>query len=265
LEYSNDNPVVPINPNINYDKVEEMNTNYNYSDEKILKEYQSIMGHVMYIMVCTRPDIAYAVSKFSRYLQKPTAFHLKGVKLLVRYLYNTRHLCLTFCRKNTGEYAYRLEAYADSDWAADIKTRRSHTGGLITLGKTPVMWLSTLQPTVSISSAEAEIKALKEVTRNVLWLRHLILDTGLIKILTPISIYEDNQSTIQMVSNPEVSIKNRHTDIAYRFITENINEFNTIKLIWIQSENNPADMFTKSLREAHFLSLQRLLYQNNQS
>ena len=258
LERAN-GPSVPINHTINYDKVELFNTDYKHTSPEILKEYQSLLGHLMYIMVSTRPDIAYAVSKFAQYLQQPTAFHLHGVKNLVKYIYTTRNLSLMYKRK-TRFSDYSLVAFADSDWATDIKNRRSHTGGLLTLGNTPIMWISTLQTTVSLSSAEAEIKALKEVVRNVLWIRQLIMDTKLIRNLPSTTIFEDNQATIRMVSNPEVSIQNRHTDIAYRFITENITQFRTISLQWIPTHNNVADMFTKPLNPQLFAQLRDTLY-----
>jgi len=226
-------------------------------DQKSL--FRSIVGAVMFIMLTTRPDIAFAVTTLARFLSNPLSLHLAAAKHLVRYLRFTREYALEYHRMSWFEYIVR--AYSDSDWGANLDTRRSHTGGAIFLGIHLIIWMSNVQPTVSLSSAEAEVNALKEVVKFVLWVRRMLEEFNVFQTPLPATpVYEDNQAALQIAMNPEVSKRNRHFDMAYHFIRENIADFKTIKLVWIDSMNNWADLFTKALAFDAFYRFISLLF-----
>ncbi|MCO5555992.1 hypothetical protein L7F22_009536 [Adiantum nelumboides] len=97
------------------------------SDEKKVEmtkvPYSSVIGSLMYAMICTRPDIAYAVGVVSRYMSKPGKNHCKAVKGIMYYLDGTRNVCICF-----GSKGACVEGYTDADYAGDMNKRRSTSG-----------------------------------------------------------------------------------------------------------------------------------------
>jgi hypothetical protein len=77
--------------------------------------YSSAVGSLMYAMVCTRPDLSYAMSLVSRYMSNPGKEHWRAVEWIFRYLRGTTDHCLKFRRTDKG-----LIGYVDSDYAGDL-------------------------------------------------------------------------------------------------------------------------------------------------
>ena len=137
--------------------------------------YASAVGSLMYVMVCTRPDLAHAVSVVSRFMGEPGREHWQAVKRIFRYLRGTSDVGLIY----GGDTQCLVTGYSDSDYAGDVDTRRSMTGYVFTLGGSVVSWKATLQPTVTLSTTEAEYMALTEAAKEVIWLKGLVSDLGL--------------------------------------------------------------------------------------
>ncbi|XP_047326500.1 secreted RxLR effector protein 161-like [Impatiens glandulifera] len=125
--------------------------------------YASAMGSLMYVMVCTRPDISYSVSVVSNFMSRPSKEHWKAVKRIFRYLRGTSDVGLIYGSNNQC----LVIGYSDLDYAADINGRRSMTGYVYTLGDFVVSWKATLQSTVTLSTTDAEYMALTEETKEV--------------------------------------------------------------------------------------------------
>ncbi|RVW79299.1 Retrovirus-related Pol polyprotein from transposon TNT 1-94 [Vitis vinifera] len=123
--------------------------------------YASAVGSLMYAMVCTRPDIAYAVGVVSRFLSNPGRHHWEAVKWIMRYLRGTSKLKLTF-----GSGKPILVGYIDSDMVGDVDNRRSTSGYLMTFSGGAVSWQSRLQKCVALSTTEAEYIAAAEAYNN---------------------------------------------------------------------------------------------------
>ena len=85
------------------------------------KKYQSVVASLMYLSVCTRPDIAYAVGTLARYSSKPGKSHWASVKRVLRYLKGTTHHGIIF----KGEESGKLVGYSHADWAGDQEDRKS--------------------------------------------------------------------------------------------------------------------------------------------
>jgi hypothetical protein len=113
--------------------------------------YSSVVGSLMYAMVCTRPDIAHEVEVVRRYMNNPGKEHWEAVKWTHRYLGGTTTHALCF-----GGSGIVLHGYVDSDMAGDKDNRRSTTGYVFTVGGTTVSWISKLKKVVSLSTTEAE-------------------------------------------------------------------------------------------------------------
>ena len=95
--------------------------------------YKSLVGTLIYLIVYYKPDLAYAISVLSKYLDKPTREHLRAAKHVLRYLNGTTDLGLVYKRRNTG-----LIGYTDADWAGDLDDRRSTSGYVFTLNNTAI-------------------------------------------------------------------------------------------------------------------------------
>jgi hypothetical protein len=132
-----------------------------------------MVGSLNYLTT-TRPDISYSVSVLSQFMEKPHESHWNAAKEVLMYLKGT----LDYGIKYTDASNVELIGYSDSDWARNMDDRRSTIGYAFNIGSRVVSWSSKKQPTVSLSSIEAEYKALCATTCEVVWLRRLLQDVG---------------------------------------------------------------------------------------
>jgi hypothetical protein len=130
--------------------------------------YSSAVGSLMYAMVCSRLDLAHALSVVSRFIANPGKKHWRVVQWIFRYLRGTSNTCLQFGKSRDG-----LVGYVDSDYAGDLNNRRSLTGYVFTIGGCGVSWKASLQATVALSTTEAEYMAISEACKEAIWLRGL--------------------------------------------------------------------------------------------
>ena len=137
-----------------------------------------------------------------------------------------------------------LKGYLDSNWAGDITDRRSTTGFCVFLGDSLISWRSKKQSVVARSTAEAEYRALADTTSEVIWLRWLLADMGVVSA-TPTTIYCDNKSAIQISHNDVFHERTKHIEIDCHFVCHHIRNKIT-ELSYIPSEFQVADFFTKS-------------------
>lgn len=137
--------------------------------------YASAVGSLMYAMMCTRPDFAQAVSMVSRFMSQPSREHWQAVKRIFRYLRGTYDIGLVY---GDSENCV-LTGYSDSDYAADLDGRRSMTDYVFTVGGSVISWKATLQPSVALSTTEAEYMAVIEPVKEGIWLKGLVNDLGL--------------------------------------------------------------------------------------
>lgn len=218
------------------------------------QKYQSAVGSLMYIMLGTRPDIAYAISVVSRYGSNPTNAHWTAVKRIFRYLKATASMRLTY--KGSIE---RLTGYTDSDWAGDHDTRRSTSGFVFTLGSGPISWQSKRQPTVALSTCEAEYAGQTQAAKEAIWLRGLLSQlTGTEQFLRSVIIYGDNQGAIALAKNPQFHARSKHIDIQTHFVRETVAN-KQVSLEYIPTADQIADGLTKPLTRDKFEAFRKAL------
>uniref|UniRef100_A0A2N9F9A0 CCHC-type domain-containing protein n=1 Tax=Fagus sylvatica TaxID=28930 RepID=A0A2N9F9A0_FAGSY len=138
--------------------------------------YASAMGCLMYAMVCTRLDLAHAVSTVSRYMANPGREHWNAVKCIFRYLKGTAEHEILFSRQLRTN---SVVGYVDADYVGEVDDRRSITGYVFTLSGGPICWKSTLQSIVAMSTTKAEYMAVAEAAKEALWLKGLVKELGL--------------------------------------------------------------------------------------
>ncbi|KAG8501848.1 hypothetical protein CXB51_004653 [Gossypium anomalum] len=201
--------------------------------------YSSAVGSLMYAMVCSRPDLSYAVSAVSRYMANPSKEHWKAVQWILRYLRGTTDVCLQFGRTEDG-----VIGYVDADFAGDLDRRRSLTGYVFTIGGCAISWKATLQTTVALSTTEAEYMAITEACKKAIWLKGLFSELN--EDLQISTVFCDSQSAIFLTKDQMFYERTKHIDVRYHFVRDIIAR-GDIVVSKISTHENPADMITKSL------------------
>ena len=210
--------------------------------------YRELVGAVMYLMTCTRPDIAFAVGQLARNAHRPTRPDVIAAKRLLRYLQGTKNMGITL-----GGSALSLRGYADADYAADASSRRSTSGSVILLSDGPVMWSSRRQPCVTLSTAESEYVALSSAVQEIVWLRALLKELGFGQ-KEPTEVMEDNQSAIAIATGANTSRRTKHIDVRYHYVREKV-KTGEIKVTYCATGDMIADVFTKPLGSSKFEEL----------
>jgi hypothetical protein len=141
-------------------------------------------------------------------------------------------------------------AFADADWANDKADRKSISGWVAKINGDPISWSSKKQRVVSMSTCEAELYAEAAAIQEVLWLRDLLKELGLTVQFGSL-VYGDNQSAIAVSKNGVKGERTKHVDVKYHFITETV-EQGKVKLKWIPTTEQQADIFTKALARPVF-------------
>jgi transposase InsO family protein len=217
--------------------------------------YRSAIGALLYLAVATRPDIACIVNLLAQFCTCFTTTHVTAVKHVLRYIKGTLSKGLYFKRVVGGNKTkgVQISAVCDSDWGTDLNSRKSRTGYVIYIGGAPISWRSTTQRSVALSSCEAEFYALADVVKELLWLKQFLAELG-IPIDGPIVVGIDNQAAIALAQNPVSHQRTKHIDIRYFFLREHI-EAGTIKLQYVNTKDNVADLLTKNVSAAVFDTL----------
>ncbi|GJU40764.1 retrovirus-related pol polyprotein from transposon TNT 1-94 [Tanacetum coccineum] len=174
--------------------------------------YANDVGSLMYLMVCTRPDIAYAVSIVSRYLANPCKNHWEAVKWILKYLKGTVDVGLVYVR-DQGKHVH-VDSFVDAGYAKDPDKGRS------------------------IIRYMALTKAVKEI----IWLKGLLIELGV--NLRSVVVNCDNQSAIHLSRNLMFHERTKHINVRYHFIRE-IVESKEIEVAKIGTKDNADDAFTK--------------------
>ncbi|RVW75988.1 Retrovirus-related Pol polyprotein from transposon TNT 1-94 [Vitis vinifera] len=205
-------------------------------------EYSRVIGSLMYLMSCTRPDIAYAVSKLSRYTSNPGAKHWQEIIRVLKYLRFTRDYGQHYTR-----YPAVLEGYSDANWISNVKDSKSHSGYVFTLGGAVVSWKSSKQTVIARSTMESEFIALDKCGEEAEWLRHFLEDIPRwSKPVPPICIHCDSQSAIGRAQSNMYNGKSRHIRRRHNTIRQLLST-GVISVDYVKSKDNIADPLTKGL------------------
>lgn len=231
----------PMEPGLKLEKCD--NKNCSSADRVNGTEYRSVIGSLNYIASTTRPDLTFSVSFLSQYNLCPHKEHMAAVKRVLRYLNGTKTCGIEYAADEPS-----LVAFADADWAGCKLDRRSYTGYVVKMCGGAVSWESKKQPTVALSSAEAEYMALTSASKEIKFLANLMDELGLsimFGLNTP-TLYCDNKGAICLAENRGFSARTKHIDLRHHFIREAI-EAKLVKVEFVASSDNLADLFTKSL------------------
>lgn len=202
--------------------------------------YQEAVGSILYAAQLTRPDISYAVNMVSKFNKNPGKAHWNAVKRILRYLRGTSSAKLEFTSNGNGN----LICYCDSDWASDIDTRRSVTGYVFLLQGGPVSWCSRRQPTVALSTTEAEYMGLSTSLQEAMWLLQLQAELDACEQKVPMKIFCDNRSAINLATTDGYHARSKHIDIRHHYVREKVKD-KTIEVCSVSTDDMVADSLTK--------------------
>ena len=203
--------------------------------------YRQAVGSLMYLMLGSRPDLAYAVSFLSRTLENPTAEDVAKLKRVFRYIAGSLDLGIVY--RQTAEIGI-LDSYSDADFGGCTKTGRSTSGILVKYADGAISWSSQRQSTVAESTAEAEIVAASEAAKEVIWLSRLLNELSTLKKIPVIRI--DNEAAVRLAENPENHRRTKHIQRKHFFIRELISN-GKLEVNRVPAEDQLADGLTKPL------------------
>ncbi|CAI5458913.1 unnamed protein product [Closterium sp. Yama58-4] len=216
------------------------------SDESVEPSgpYPELVGCLMYLMTCTRPDLAYPLSILARYVApgRHRKEHMDAAKRVLRYLCSTSGMGLVL----GGRDRVVLTGHSDASWADDQATQRSSQGYTFSLGSGSVSWRSTRSSSVLSSSCEAEIYATAMAAQELRWLTYLLTDLGE-RPRSPPVLYVDNKAAIALCEEHRLEHRTKHIALRY-FLARELQQRVQLCLRYVATQANTTDVFTKALQ-----------------
>ncbi|KAK8619616.1 hypothetical protein V6N13_135898 [Hibiscus sabdariffa] len=206
--------------------------------------YASAIGSIMYAMICTRPDLSYALS-ISRYQANPGEGHWTAVKNILKYLRRTKDVFLVY----GGEEELRIKGYTDASFQIDKDDSRSQSGFVFCLNGGAVSWKSSKQDTIADSTTEAKYIAASEAAKEAVWIKKFITELGVIpSISDAVDLYCDNNGAIAQAKEPRSHQRSKHILRRFHLIREIIDR-GDVEICKVHTDDNIADPLTKPLAQ----------------
>jgi len=235
---ANSRPVsTPIDPKAPLVKADESEPTY----EKQL--YQQMIGSLMYLVTCTRPNLGFVMVFLSRFSSHPLLCHHTAMKSVFHYLAGTRTTSLVYTRRSSMDIPLLITDYSDADYASCRDPRRSVSGYVFLLNGCAISWLSKKQNLVSTSTTESEYMALATTARQALWYIYGLSQLG---FPIPVELKAGNTSSINVAENPINNPKTKHIDVCYHFTREHLIR-KSFNLSYVPTGENLVDIMTKGL------------------
>ena len=211
--------------------------------------YRELVASLLYLAICTRPDIAFTVKELSRFLNFPGKKMIAVAMRCLHYVGTFKSFGLRFhyeLRKVAGAFLYTgapVTAYSDASFA-DGEDRRSTAGGVVMFNGTAIMWWSKTLKTVALSSQDAELMALSDCTREVVFLQNLLDSVGY--SVPKVRLHGDNVGSLFVAENPGDHQKTKHIEVRYFFVRQKVEEGRVV-LRFVPTAQQYADGLTKAL------------------
>ena len=219
--------------------------------------YKNAIGSLLYLAICTRPDITYAVCSLARFSQNPGQEHWTLVRNIIRYVANTKDLGLFFAKIDGPVENLRSTGFCDAAYN-DTEQGKSTTGYVVKLFNIyPISWRSKLTTSTALSSMEAELIALHSLSREIAWTRMVLSEISSLT-LVPTTIMCDNNPVVQLTHGPRVTEKNKHIRPKYFYVLDLVRD-KEVSVLKIGTDDQIADIFTKPLANPQFSKLRSSL------
>lgn len=208
--------------------------------------YSSVVGNLMYLMVCTRPDISHVISLVSRYLSNPGKQYWEAVKWVLRYLKGSKD---TYVIYKASSVKQGIKGFVDSEYAGDRDKCRSLSGYLFQVFGCTMSWKASLQHVITLSSTEAEYVAITKAVKESMWIQGITEELGITKDVAVINC--DIQSGIHLSKNQMLFERTKHLNVRLHLIRDVIDS-GVVQVKKINTKDNPANMMTKALFGSSF-------------
>ena len=220
--------------------------NKEQANKEDIKLFQMLIGSLLYIMLGTRVDIAFAVIKLARFASNPSNIHFTAVKRVFKYLKGTKNYGITYY-KGASRF---ISGYCDADYAGDLISAKSTTGYIILLAGGIISWKSKLQSIIAQSTTEAEYIAINSVIKEAVYIKALLEELGFYN-QNKFPIYTDNNGALLLAKNPIFHERTKHIAVRYHYIRDLIIK-GIIDLNYIPSKDQKSDGLTKPLDKVKF-------------
>ena len=241
-------------------------------EKKAMEEipYRRLIGMLLHLANCTRPDISAAVGILGKFNANPGMKHWKAALEVVKYLKGTANYGVVYGRQRDGIPYVPLCGYSDASWADDPDDRTSRAGTMLWSWGGPIEWRSFRQKSQALSSCEAEYMAASSCTQSVVWASRLFKEFGYEDLgifgsseaateqemegHRPVVIYEDNSGCIEWSKNPVDHQRAKHIDLRYHYVRAKVRA-GEVKLVHCPTDEMMADLLTKYLSAPRFAYL----------
>ena len=228
----------PLDPNLVYSKDDCPQVINTEIKERVLRAH----GKLIHMAIWARPDLAHCVSVLGRYVHNPSQKHLDAYLRVARYLIKTKDLRIVY--GSHDKHGMVLYGFSDSDWSADIDTRKSTGAYIFLLDGAACSWKVKLSSTALLSSQESEYVAASEATKEALNLRMLLLHLGF-GDPRPTDIFVDNKGAITMGLHPSNKPATRHVDMRVHMLRQHV-ELGHVSTPFCPTYDMVADYMTKA-------------------
>jgi hypothetical protein len=222
--------------------------------EPTIRNFQSLVGSLLWIARCTRPDISFAVHKATRHTHQPRTTDWKLAKRIARYLKATKTLKL---RMDIGVADGRCIQVESWSFAADKGDRKSVTGGVVTMDGAIVHWICKKQTGVLLSTMEAKFTSAPDVGRELLGLRELVRELHF-AVSQPMPMPMDNQAAIKQLESEASMASAKHVDIRIKFICDYARR-GIVEPKYVASRLMKADLLTKAFPAPRMAELRQIV------
>lgn len=205
--------------------------------------YRNLIGCLSFIASRTRPDLTHSLNILSQFQSNPGKVHWHHLLKLLGYLQYTMNYQLSLSKVPD----LQVNCYADADFASNRDDRISLGGYILFLGGAPILWRTSKQKSVALSTMEAEFMALTDAAKELVWIIRILQETFELQIIkhnVVSTLYCDNESAINFSKSSIENRRTKHIHVRYHFLRDLISE-GLFYLKYVNTKNNLADLFTK--------------------
>ncbi|KAE8884915.1 hypothetical protein PF010_g28249 [Phytophthora fragariae] len=224
-----------------------------------VRTFQSLVGSLLWISRCTRPDISFAVHRATRNSHAPSKADWRLAKRIAKYLKGTKSIKFSMNADENamGEDGVLVEAYSDADYAADKKDRKSVSGGVVMMAGAVVAWMCKKQACVALSTMESEFVAASHTTARMLGVIECLKEIG-IKVRVPSLLHVDNQAAIAQLKGEDTTGHAKHIDTRHKFVKDFVKK-KVLLINYCESKKMRADVLMKVLPAPRLAELRGLV------
>ncbi|KAL2887389.1 Copia protease [Ceratocystis lukuohia] len=222
-------------------------------DEDGKLQYGKRMGKLNYLATMTRPDLSFAISQHSKYLQAPCEKHMQTSKRMLRYLVDKGDYGLRYRRPEGWAKGLPVPiiAYADASLQDEEVNGHSSWGFVVLMAGAPVSWASRRHKTAIPSTAESEYVAAYATGQHLRWIANFVHEAG---FDSQIQLYGDNEGALKIAHSKNTTTAARHFMIKVHTFREQVRE-GFLRYDYVHTANQLADIFTKALPAPAFQRL----------